>query len=175
MTYKLYQGVYAEGDDVVNLAGRDSTVTICGDGTYCCGNGTIAKSCCDKQQGVYLLSNGEVSPNNPSATASVPLNNATSTPNSSPPPTVPSSLDSKTRIIIGTIVGIVGLIVMVVILILVRRIRKLQKANQSQVKRLFGKEMVAEVSGDSERKEMDGVGRLELPGSTSVSASELHG
>lgn len=40
---------------------------------------------------------------------------------------------------------------------------------------LVGKDMVPEVSGDCERKEMDVVERRELPGSIPVLASELHG
>ena len=173
MTCNCYQGLYAEGDPVVNLAGQDSTITICKDGTYCCGNGTIANSCCEKQQGVYLLSNGEASSNNPSVTASIPLTSATSPPNPSPPPTAPKSSNRNIRIIIGTTLGTLSLILIVVILILVRRIRKLQKANHNQVQVLVEKDMASEISGDSERKEKDGVERKELPGSTFI--PELHG
>lgn len=167
MTCNCCQGLYAEGDPVVNLAGQDSTITICKDGTYCCGIGAIANSCCEKQQGVYLLSNGEVSRNNPSVTASKPLTSATSPPNPSPPPTAPNSSSRNIRIIIGTIFGTLSLILMVVILILVRQVRKLQKANQSQAQVLVEKDMA------SARKEMDGVQRKELPGSTFI--PELHG
>lgn len=43
---------------VSNQANTDYTVTPCSDGSYCCGNGTVADDCCKENRGL-ILSNGK--------------------------------------------------------------------------------------------------------------------
>ncbi|KAL8793229.1 MAG: hypothetical protein Q9195_004165 [Heterodermia aff. obscurata] len=47
------------------------TVTPCGDGSYCCGNKTVASTCCDNNNGLFIdPSTGDAIQNDPSATSS---------------------------------------------------------------------------------------------------------
>ena len=39
---------------VDNQVNTDYTVTPCNDGSYCCGNGTVADNCCKENRGLYL-------------------------------------------------------------------------------------------------------------------------
>ena len=54
------------------LSRADSTVTVtpCDDGSYCCGNGTIAQGCCSNGNGYFIDANGEASQKNPFTTIS---------------------------------------------------------------------------------------------------------
>ncbi|MCJ1263662.1 hypothetical protein MMC22_003532 [Lobaria immixta] len=70
-------GQYLEGNDI-QLANTHATITPCGDGSYCCGNGTGAQPCCDEKKGVFL-SNGETTSSNPSGTSSLASKSSTST------------------------------------------------------------------------------------------------
>lgn len=47
-----------------DLARNTYAVTICENGSYCCGNGTFADTCCSLKQGVFLV-NGSTTPENP--------------------------------------------------------------------------------------------------------------
>ena len=51
-----------------NRADPSVTVTPCSDGSYCCGNGTDALSCCSQGNGVFMVA-GEAQKTNPSRAA----------------------------------------------------------------------------------------------------------
>ena len=55
------------------LSRADSTVTItpCDDGSYCCGNGTIAQACCSNGNGYFIDANGEATEDNPFTASSM--------------------------------------------------------------------------------------------------------
>jgi cobalamin biosynthesis Mg chelatase CobN len=53
-TLRLIQGQYTEGLDL-DLASHHHTVTPCSDGSYCCGNGTLADACCEEKKGLFVM------------------------------------------------------------------------------------------------------------------------
>ena len=55
------KGRYTDTSDIADMHTMDVTITSCNDGSYCCGNGTIAEQCCDKKKGVFML-NGDAIP-----------------------------------------------------------------------------------------------------------------
>lgn len=57
------KGRYTDTSDTADMHTMDVTITSCNDGSYCCGNGTIANQCCDKKKGVFML-NGDAIPYN---------------------------------------------------------------------------------------------------------------
>ena len=54
----------------IQRADTSVTVTPCGDGSYCCGNGTKAANCCDKSNGLFIDKAGNAVRSDPSAAAS---------------------------------------------------------------------------------------------------------
>ena len=71
------------------LSRADSTVTVtpCDDGSYCCGNGTVAQGCCSNGNGYLIDSNGEATQNNPfTSNAASSISSETSKPASSSTP-----------------------------------------------------------------------------------------
>ena len=55
------KGKYTNTSDTADMHIMDVTITSCNDGSYCCGNGTIANQCCDNKKGVFML-NGDAIP-----------------------------------------------------------------------------------------------------------------
>lgn len=51
-------GQFIEGIDV-DLATTDQSITPCDNGSFCCGNGTLANSCCGENKGLFVV-NGKV-------------------------------------------------------------------------------------------------------------------
>ncbi|KAL8998788.1 MAG: hypothetical protein Q9169_002238 [Polycauliona sp. 2 TL-2023] len=92
-----------------NLGGS-VRVTDCGDGSYCCGSGTKASSCCANGNGVFLANNGQTTNVNPSSTSSTA--STTSSPTSAPqtttsniPPGTVTKTTEKTKNNTGAIAG----------------------------------------------------------------------
>ena len=54
----------------LNRADSTVTVTPCDDGSYCCGNGTIAQGCCSNGNGYFIDANGKAIENNPFTSSS---------------------------------------------------------------------------------------------------------
>ena len=59
-----------------NRSDTSVTVTRCPDGSYCCGHGSQAATCCQKGGG-YFLEDGEAQKNNPSASTSAAVSTST--------------------------------------------------------------------------------------------------
>ncbi|MCJ1430074.1 hypothetical protein MMC29_007989, partial [Sticta canariensis] len=87
---------YFKGVDL-QIAEHHVTITPCGDGSYCCGDGTDAQDCCDKKKGVFLL-NGETTSKNPSGTSSLASDYSTSTSKTS----ISATLSSVTSSFLGS-------------------------------------------------------------------------
>lgn len=66
------KGHYIEGDAGQYLNNVDTTVTPCGDNSYCCGNRTIGNTCCDFKEGVFLLNGETVLTKPPASKSSTP-------------------------------------------------------------------------------------------------------
>lgn len=56
----MIQGQYVAGSHM-DRAANDMTVTDCENGSYCCGNGTIADTCCQEGKGLFVLDGKAVS------------------------------------------------------------------------------------------------------------------
>lgn len=52
-----------DGTGVMDLASNGVAITICKNGSYCCGDGTFGDKCCTQNQGVFL-SNGSITQQN---------------------------------------------------------------------------------------------------------------
>lgn len=109
------KGFYRQGENPKNLSNNDITITPCRDGSYCCGNGTMAQECCDDRKGIFLL-NGDIVSSNPSAAtstttafSSLNLPRATSSSPSSPDK---SSSARTIAIIVGTVLGAAHILAM---------------------------------------------------------------
>lgn len=46
--------------EVKDLSNSGVPVTLCDDGSYCCGDGTMAKTCCESRQGVFLRNGSSI-------------------------------------------------------------------------------------------------------------------
>lgn len=136
--------------DVINLSGADATVTPCDDGSYCCGNGTLAEKCCNDKKGVFVIDGitTDVNPLSTSKTSSSTgstlsssSNSASSTSTSivspalasSPTSTVSASSSAKstspnhTGPIVGGVIGgiaVVALLILAALLLQRRRMRR---------------------------------------------------
>ncbi|KAL9601998.1 MAG: hypothetical protein Q9219_002106 [cf. Caloplaca sp. 3 TL-2023] len=60
----------SQGKDGDGNTGGSVKVTPCQDGSYCCGVGSFADTCCSKGAGVFIAKNGQTTNINPSATVS---------------------------------------------------------------------------------------------------------
>lgn len=98
----------------VDMAASPIAVTTCKDGSYCCGNGTLADACCKMDLGLFVV-NGSATPRNSA------LSVASRTASSSQIPSSPTSLASSSAkkptretetgaIVGGTIGGVTVLI-----------------------------------------------------------------
>ena len=170
LTVCVIQGQYIEGVDR-QLDGFEFTITPCGDGSYCCGNGTDAQSCCDGKKGVFLL-NGETTSKNSSGTSSVASGSSTSTSEISISTTLshasqpPTSSKNNTGAIVGGVIGSIAILALIIgmILILTRTYRhagsKAKKARSS----IAARAVPHEVAGTDARKELDARQMQELEG-----------
>ncbi|KAG6989931.1 vanadium chloroperoxidase [Physcia stellaris] len=66
------------------------TVTPCGDGSYCCGNGTKAANCCDRNNGLFIDKAGNAVRTDPSAASSHASASSSETASKTLPPVVAS-------------------------------------------------------------------------------------
>lgn len=57
-------GLDKDERSVLNLTGTTYRITTCGNGSYCCGNGTYADDCCKLKHGFFLV-NGSATQANP--------------------------------------------------------------------------------------------------------------
>lgn len=104
---------------------NDVQITVCGDGSYCCGSGGQATSCCNTGNGVFMK-NGSETNVNPSATSSsnssgpdentgsngqtTIIQTATSMPDLPSPIPISGSQTNNTAAIAGSVVGgVIGL------------------------------------------------------------------
>lgn len=91
------KGRYTNTSDMADMHSMDVTITPCNDGSYCCGNGTIAKPCCDNKEGVFML-NGDAIPYNQFKTAFSSSTGAYVQSSASPSNTSPSLLIPQSSI-----------------------------------------------------------------------------
>lgn len=78
------QGSAPEGRMDANMADSDYVVTPCGNGSYCCGNGTLADNCCRENRGLFVKDGRAVSPDPSSHISDIALSSSTkATPSSS--------------------------------------------------------------------------------------------
>ena len=100
---------------LVDMAASPIPVTICKDGSYCCGNGTLADACCRMDLGLFVV-NGSATPRN--SALSVVFRTASSSQISSSPTSPTASLakkparETKTGAIVGGTVGGVAVLVL---------------------------------------------------------------
>lgn len=100
---------------LVDMAASPVPVTICKDGSYCCGNGTVADACCKMDLGLFVV-NGSATPRN--SALSVASRTASSSQSSSSPTSPTSSLTktparkTETGTIVGGTVGGVAVLVL---------------------------------------------------------------
>lgn len=107
-----------------NQADTDYTVTPCRDGSYCCGNGTVADTCCKENRGLFL--SDEIAVVREANSSASPISSSSST-------SVPSSAVVKTSHQTGAIVGSAigaaagaALVTGIIFLIRMRRIKQQQ-------------------------------------------------
>ncbi|KAL8816339.1 MAG: hypothetical protein Q9191_008350 [Dirinaria sp. TL-2023a] len=155
-------------------------VTPCGDGSYCCGEGPIAGSCCENGEGVWIengeetlqnpsLSNATLQPSSPTIETSTATSSRSSqvavtefltrssVPTSSAVPTSTARTGSHTKSIVGgTVAGLVALLILGSILGLCWRKHRTSKPK-----------LVADGTGPSEMSE--------LAGGDSLPKAQLHG
>ncbi|KAL8668400.1 MAG: hypothetical protein Q9168_006971 [Polycauliona sp. 1 TL-2023] len=128
--------------------GGSVRVTPCTDGSYCCGVGSQANSCCVKGNGAFLAKNGQTTDANPSSTASsstatssstIPSPAAAAATGTSQTATGPSAAVTKTTekttnntgaIAGGVVGGLVAAALIVVAAIWFFRRRKSQEAGE---------------------------------------------
>lgn len=60
----ILTGQIESGPGVQDLTHNTYAVTICENGSYCCGNGTVADVCCRLKQG-FFVANGSAVQQNP--------------------------------------------------------------------------------------------------------------
>lgn len=85
--------------DGVKQQGKDTEVTQCDNGSYCCGRNDISKSCCTSENGVWLVNGTTTRVNpNPSASRSSSISAPTSsTTGSAAPSARPASSEAPTE------------------------------------------------------------------------------
>lgn len=84
---------YAE--EIYDLATRESPITQCENGSYCCGNGTIGDACCREGKGLFVLSGTAVSMTATSSSTKPNLSPSSTKPNLSPSSTKPNQSPSS--------------------------------------------------------------------------------
>lgn len=160
----------------------DVTVTSCNDGSYCCGNGTIAQLCCEMKEGVFML-NGDAIPYNQSRTAfSTTSNILTSlitspssiTPSTSPPSTssfpgsstqsassAPSPPPSS-QVIAASVFGTCAVLLLIGTLVFILRRFRSEQPRKPQISRPRVLNLPPEMLGDDGSNELDGNREFEL-------------
>lgn len=102
-------------DKYVDMAASPVAVTLCRNGSYCCGNGTLADACCTMDQGLFVV-NGSATQRNPAFTVASPT--ATFSESSSsltPPASYPAQKSAReTGTIVGGTIGGVALLALCV-------------------------------------------------------------
>lgn len=125
------------------------TVTPCGDGSYCCGNGTAATNCCDSDNGLFIDENGNAVRTNPTSTASrsaVAASSSKTLASVAASLTVTSAPAKKKRNYAGLIAGVVIAAVVVLAGIAIGAFITLRKRKRVRQ---------AVAQGDSMRKRMN--------------------
>lgn len=75
-------------NDIYDVATRESPITQCENGSYCCGNGTLGDACCKEGKGLFILSGTAVS---------VTATSSSTKPNLSPSSTKPNLFPSSAK------------------------------------------------------------------------------
>ncbi|KAL9091132.1 MAG: hypothetical protein Q9159_001549 [Coniocarpon cinnabarinum] len=87
-----------------SMASGDWPITACGDGTYCCGQGANGTTCCQQQDGYYIVNNTGVK-NKPSTLTPTDLNTSPLSSSSSDQASRTSSSTTKAGPIVGGVIG----------------------------------------------------------------------
>ena len=172
------------------MAGADVTVTPCGDGSYCCGNGTLAEKCCNDKKGVFVVDGGnpDVNPSSTSKAASSTsaVSKSTSSSSSSSSSKIsPALISSPTNTIIaspsttssssnhagaiaGGVVGGLAIIALLIFGILLLRRRRVEDSARTHPSGFWGEksQVVHEAPPNDTRNELDGRDVRELQGGT---------
>lgn len=157
-------------DRPVDMAASPVAVTPCKNGSYCCGNGTLADACCAMDLGLFVI-NGSTTQRNPAPTAS-----SSEIPSSltSPASSAAKKPARETGAIVGGAIG--GVVVLVLGALIWKGLdrRKLQgHEHESPQSRATSSPITisgskngedvrgsSEIHGDSGSQEMDGAGLI---------------
>lgn len=126
-----------------NLADSDYAVTPCDDGSYCCGSGPLAESCCKGNQGHFLKGGRAVSRNSSSFVSGIASSSsvkatpssssrAALTPTPSASPSSAAKASHQTGLILGAALGGAAVLALITGLIVLIGIRHLQHKSGSQ-------------------------------------------
>lgn len=167
----------------------DVTITSCNDGSYCCGNGTIAKQCCNQKKGVFML-NGDAIPYPQfrsafSASTGADVQSSTSLSNTSPSSITPSTFStyrpdisslpgssvksassapspsSNSRVVTVSIFGVCAVLLLIgALAFILRRLRPKKAQNPAQP--ASGLEFTARNAQNGGTNELDGYQEFEL-------------
>lgn len=186
----VYLGHYRT-QDVINMADADVTVTPCDDGSYCCGNGTLAENCCNDKKGVFVIDGitTDVNPSSTSKSASSTSSASTSSsasPSTSASPTSPSnfspalassptntvstsnstksSSSNHTGAIVGGVIGGIAVVGLLIFAALFLQRRRLQRTPLGFSWRGEKPQIFHEAPPNVTRTELDGRQMTELDG-----------
>lgn len=178
------KGRYTNISETADMHQMDVTVTSCNDGSYCCGNGTIAQLCCDMKEGVFML-NGDAIPYNQSRTAfststgadlqsSASTSNILISPSTSPPSTssfpgsstqsassAPSPSPSS-QVIAASVFGTCAVLLLIGTLVFIVRRFRSEQPRKPQISRPRVLNLPPEMLGDDGSNELDGNREFEL-------------